>query len=109
MDQCAEAAAAILDAVGVDEPVDWVGNAWGGHVGMLFAARWPERCRTLVTIGAPVQPLTRTERARITALLFAYRVLGPVGFIKSGVTEVMLSAKTRAEDPDAVTLVHTIA
>ena len=28
------------------EPVDWVGNAWGGHVGIVFAATWPDRCRT---------------------------------------------------------------
>jgi pimeloyl-ACP methyl ester carboxylesterase len=47
VDECAEAAADVLAALRVDEPVDWVGNAWGGHVGVVFAARWPQRCRTL--------------------------------------------------------------
>ena len=44
LDDCAEAAVQVLDALSVREPVDWVGNAWGGHVGLLFAAEWPERC-----------------------------------------------------------------
>ena len=26
-----------LDRLGLTEPVDWVGNAWGGHVGIRFA------------------------------------------------------------------------
>ena len=30
LDDCAEAARAVLDAVAPDEPVDWLGNAWGG-------------------------------------------------------------------------------
>jgi len=65
MDECAEAAADGLAALGVGEPVDWVGNAWGGHVGVVFAARWPERCRTLVTLGTPIQSYTLSERLRL--------------------------------------------
>ena len=42
------------------EPVDWVGNAWGGHVGIVFAATWPDRCRTLVTFGTPIQAYGRS-------------------------------------------------
>ena len=33
LDDCAAAAGEVLAALGIDEPVDWVGNAWGGHVG----------------------------------------------------------------------------
>ena len=106
LDDCAEAARAVLEAVGPDEPVDWVGNAWGGSVGLVFAARWPERCRTLVTLGTPVQSLSLVERARTVSLLIAYRLLGPVGFIRKGVVDVMLSARTRAQDPAAVALVE---
>ena len=106
LDDCAEAAATVLEAVGLDEPVDWVGNAWGGHVGLVFAARWPERCRTLVTLGTPVQSLSLVERARTISLLVAYRLLGPIGFIRKGTVEVMLSARTRAQDPAAVALVE---
>ena len=106
LDDCAEAAATVLEAVGLDEPVDWLGNAWGGHVGLVFAARWPERCRTLVTLGTPVQSLSLVERARTISLLVAYGLLGPIGFIRKGTVEVMLSARTRAQDPAAVALVE---
>src|SRR5215470_3874281 len=51
---CVGAAVEVLDHLGVDEPVDWLGNAWGGHVGILFADAHPDRCRSLVAVGAPV-------------------------------------------------------
>ena len=38
LDECAEAAGTILDTLGIRAPVDWVGNAWGGHVGIDFRA-----------------------------------------------------------------------
>ena len=106
LDDCAEAAGTVLDAVGPDEPVDWLGNAWGGSVGIVFAARWPERCRTLVTLGTPVQPLSLVERVRTISLLVAYRLLGPARFIRTGVVNVMLSPRTRAQDPAAVALLE---
>jgi hypothetical protein len=28
MEECAAAAATVLDVLGINEPVDWVGNAW---------------------------------------------------------------------------------
>lgn len=106
LDDCAEAARAVLDTVGPDEPVDWLGNAWGGSVGLVFAARWPERCRTLVTLGTPVQSLSVVERFRTISLLVAYRLLGPAGFIRKGTVDVMLSARTRTQDPAAVALLE---
>jgi pimeloyl-ACP methyl ester carboxylesterase len=105
MDECAEAAADVLAALGIDKPVDWLGNAWGGHVGVVFAARWPERCRTLVTLGTPIQSYTLPERLRIWILLPVVRLFGPVGSIVTGIEEVLLSPSTRAQDPEASTLV----
>ena len=102
MQECAEAAHTVLDALGITEPVDWVGNAWGGHVGVVFASQWPGRCRSLVTIGTPIQPLNTKERTRTLMLLAAYRLLGPASFIQSGVTNVLLSATTRTDDEAAV-------
>ena len=105
IDECAEAAADVLATLGIDEPVDWVGNAWGGHVGVVFAARWPERCRTLVTLGTPIQSYTLSERLRIWILLPVVRLFGPVGSIATGIREVLLSPTTRAQDPEAARLV----
>ena len=96
----------MLDALGVAEPVDWVGNAWGGHVGVRFATAYPSRIRSLVTIGSPVQPLATAERVRTRFLLLVHRLLGPTGFLVDAVVETLLSPSTRASDPEAVELVR---
>jgi pimeloyl-ACP methyl ester carboxylesterase len=107
LEECADAAIEILDDLGVTEPVDWVGNAWGGHVGVLFAAAHPERCRSLVTIGTPVHALGALERRRIRMMVALYRFVGPVGFLVKAVERGLLSRRTRATDPEAVHLVAT--
>jgi pimeloyl-ACP methyl ester carboxylesterase len=105
IDECAEAAADVLASLGVVESVDWVGNAWGGHVGVVFAARWPERCKTLVTLGTPIQSYTLSERVPIRLMLPIVGLFGPVGFIGSGVRDVLLSPTTLAQNPEAGGLV----
>jgi len=104
--ECAEAAVHVLDALSVSEPVDWVGNAWGGHVGLVFAAEWPERCRSLVAFGSPIAALSPRERRRTRLLLGLHRLLGPSPTIVDGTTAVLLSPRTVERDPDAVALVH---
>ncbi|WP_235779470.1 alpha/beta fold hydrolase [Sinomonas notoginsengisoli] len=54
----------MLDSLGIQEPVDWVGNALGGHVGILFAASYPDRCRSLAVPGAPVHGPSLSQRPR---------------------------------------------
>lgn len=81
-EECTRAAAEALDGLGLDEPVDWVGNAWGGHVGILLAATQPQRIRTLVTIGTPVPALSlRFRLTQAWPLVALYRVAGPTGFL----------------------------
>jgi len=106
LEDCAEAAVQVLDALSVREPVDWVGNAWGGHVGLLFAAEWPERCLSVVAFGTPVAALSRVELRRTRLLMLLYRLLGPSETIVNGTTAVLLSPRTIEHDPDAVALVH---
>lgn len=105
LDDCAAAAAEVLAVLGLDEPVDWVGNAWGGHVGVVFAATWPERCRSLATFGTPIRPYGRSERWTFRILLALYRIVGMVGYLSSGICEALLSARTRSVDAEAVALV----
>ena len=105
LDDCAAAADEVLAALDVQEPVDWVGNAWGGHVGVVFAATRPERCRTLVTFGTPIEAYGGSERLLFRALLAVYRVVGMRGFLSSGIVDALLSPTTRANDPEAVALV----
>jgi pimeloyl-ACP methyl ester carboxylesterase len=105
MDDCAAAASDVLEALAIVEPVDWVGNAWGGHVGVVFASTWPDRCRTLVTLGTPIQAYSLSEQTTVRLLLVVYRLVGMVGFLSSSIVEGLLSPSTRANDPDAVALV----
>lgn len=106
MQDCAEAALEVLDAVGVDGPVDIVGNAWGGGVGILLAAHRPDRVRTLVTAGTPIHSYPPASRLRTQLLLVLYRRLGPIGFIADAVVDALLSDRTRTADPDAADLVR---
>jgi len=107
LSECAHAATQVLDALGITAPVDWVGNAWGGHVGVLLAAADSGRIRSLVLIGSPIASLDTVERARMRTLLLAHRALGPAGFILDGVVQTMLAPATRAHDPEAVALLRT--
>ncbi len=106
MEDCAEAALQVLQALGVDGPVDWLGNAWGGHVGILLAARHPDRVRTLVAAGTPVHPYPLANRLQTSLLLVLYRLLGPIRYLTDAVVEALLSEHTRATDPAAVALVR---
>jgi pimeloyl-ACP methyl ester carboxylesterase len=102
LDDCATAAIQILDELGITAPVDWVGNAWGGHVGIIAAATQPDRIRSLVTISTPVRPYGAKARREVRLLTAAYRLLGPAQFLIEGVAEVQLSPATRQHDPEAV-------
>ena len=105
LDDCAVAAGDVLAALDIREPVDWVGNAWGGHVGLVFAAARPDRCRTLITFGTPIDAYGFSDQLLFRALLAVYRVVGMVDFLSSGICDALLSPRTRASDPEAVALV----
>ncbi|GAA1974257.1 alpha/beta hydrolase [Microbacterium pumilum] len=104
MGDCAAAAFEVLDALAVTDKVDWVGNAWGGHVGIVAATNQPGRLRSLIALGTPVRAYRSAERRRVRLLSLAYRVLGPAKFLTDGVAEVQLSAATREHDHEAVAL-----
>ncbi len=106
MEGCAEAALQVLQALSVEGPVDWVGNAWGGHVGILVGAHHPDRVRTLVAAGTPVHPYPLASRLQTNLLLVLYRLLGPIGYLTDAVVEALLSERTRSSDPAAVALVR---
>jgi pimeloyl-ACP methyl ester carboxylesterase len=103
--ECAGAALDVLDQLGVREPVDWVGNAWGGHVGVLFARAYPERCRSLATIGSPVHPLEPSARVTTGLLVGVYGVVGPIGPLVRAVSNALLGPNAAASDPEAASIV----
>src|ERR1700758_5577620 len=87
---CAEAATDVLDAVGVQKPVDWLGNAWGGHIGLTLAATSPGWCRSVAAISTPVQALSRRERITIVPMVWAYRYVGAVPPLANAVAVALL-------------------
>jgi pimeloyl-ACP methyl ester carboxylesterase len=105
LSDCAIAAAQVLDFLGVNQSVDWLGNAWGGHVGLFLAAQSPQRCRSLTTIASPIQALTRRERMTIVPMVWAYRGLGAAPPLARAVTKSLLGTtfiRTHPEETDLV-------
>ena len=101
---CVDLVAPILSELDIDEPVDWVGNAWGGHVGLQLAARPNNPLRTLVTIGTPVAGLTRRERAtKVLPLVQLYRAAGPNRIVMKALTDALLGADAVAAHPEQAT------
>jgi pimeloyl-ACP methyl ester carboxylesterase len=95
------AAEQALDRLGLTEPVDWVGNAWGGHIGIRLATAERQRLRTLTTIGTPVQGFTLGEKlTKGWPLVEMYRFSGPNGFIMKQLFESLLGAESMAAQPD---------
>ncbi|KZS82893.1 alpha/beta fold hydrolase [Mycobacterium persicum] len=100
-DECTRAAVEVLDGLGIAEPVDWVGNAWGGHVGILLAATQPRRIRTLTTIGTPVPALsTRFRWTKAWPLVALYRWSGPTRFLCGALSDALLGSDAVAAQPD---------
>ncbi|MGK5630175.1 alpha/beta fold hydrolase [Streptomyces sp. URMC 123] len=100
LEDCADAAAQVLTAYGIAS-VDWVGSAWGGHVGLVFGARHPRLCRSVVAVATPVTGLGAAERAQTRVLAAVYRLVGPRRPLVGAVTDVLLSPDSRRTDPEA--------
>jgi pimeloyl-ACP methyl ester carboxylesterase len=93
----ADAAVDLLAGLGVDGPVDWVGNAFGGHVGFKLGTR-AGVLRSLVAVSSPAQELPAELRKQINLLLPLLRIAGPVGPVRSGILDAMLTEASAAEE-----------
>jgi 3-oxoadipate enol-lactonase len=56
MEQHCDDFAALLDVIGIADPVHLVGTSYGGEVAMEFAIRYPERTRSLTVIACVARP-----------------------------------------------------
>ncbi|GAA4410783.1 hypothetical protein GCM10023168_30840 [Fodinibacter luteus] len=94
--EAADAAVDLLDGLGVDAPVDWVGNAFGGHVGFDLATR-EGVLRSLVAVSAPTEPITPELRRQIALLAPVLRLAGAVRPVRDSVVEAMLTQASAAD------------
>jgi pimeloyl-ACP methyl ester carboxylesterase len=93
------AAEQALDRLGLTEPVDWIGNAWGGHIGIRLATG--SRLKTLTSIGTPVQGFNLREKLTMAwPLVTSYRFAGPNRFIMKQLFDSLLGAESIAAQPD---------
>jgi pimeloyl-ACP methyl ester carboxylesterase len=96
LDDCVDVALAVLDHAKLDA-VDVVGNAWGGHVGVLLAARAPARVRSLVAMCSPMQALRPDERRKLRVLGGLLRLVGWRRFLRRALEGAMLHRPARAD------------
>jgi pimeloyl-ACP methyl ester carboxylesterase len=90
-----------LDHLGLTEPVDWVGNAWGGHIGIRLGAADRPRLRTLTTIGTPIQAFSLWEKLTMAwPLVEIYRFARPNRVIMKQLFDSLLGAKSIAAQPE---------
>ena len=94
----ADAAVDLLGELDVEGPVDWVGNAFGGHVGLKLGTR-PGLLRSLVAISSPAEPVPSALRRQINLLLPILRAAGPVGPVRSGILAGMLTDASAEQGP----------
>ena len=94
--EAADAACDLLDGLSVSEPVDWVGNAFGGHVGFKLATR-AGVLRSLVAVSAPTEPIAPALRLRILLLRPLLRSFGAVGPVRSAILDAMLTDASQAD------------
>jgi pimeloyl-ACP methyl ester carboxylesterase len=88
-----------LDRLGLVEAVDWVGNAWGGHVGIRLATG--RRLRTLTTIGTPIQGFTVGEKlTKAWPLVGMYRLAGPTGLVVKLLFDSLVGGESIAAQPE---------
>jgi pimeloyl-ACP methyl ester carboxylesterase len=83
-------------ALGLDGPVDWVGNAFGGHVGYELARR-PGVLRSLAALSAPTEPVPPAMRRQIGLLGPLLRWLGPVGPVRTAILTALLTEASAAD------------
>src|ERR1700761_1174973 len=110
IEECGRAAGYLVSQVQSEVapgPVDWLGSAWGGHVGLQLAATRPELVRSLITVSTPIQAASPPMRRQVKMLLPVYRAIGMRGPVRQGLLDGMLTDRTRRTDPEAVDAVVT--
>ncbi len=96
--ECAEAQAAVLDALNVKAPVIAMGTSWGGLVAAEFALAYPERTAALVMLNAPVFASERNAMQRF--VVWGARWLHKTNLYADGVAGAFFLPDSRHQYPD---------
>lgn len=100
MDECAEAALQVLDALNVHTPVVVLGSSWGGMIAPRIALRAPDRVRGLVlfnTTAESAAPLERIKNKLLTKML----AIGALdGMVDRMIVSLNFAPETRRLKPE---------
>ena len=105
----AAAAVEVLAALAPGAAVDWVGNGWGGRIGLELAATRPELVRSLVAVAASPRPLTPESQKRLRRALPLLFLAGPVPPVARAIFEDLLSEESRTEPGTVGAVVDALA
>jgi 3-oxoadipate enol-lactonase len=98
MDECADAALAVLDAAAVREPVVILGTSWGGFVAPRVALRAPDRVRGMILFNTSADTPALLMKARLLTKLLS------IGAIRTMVDRMavatLLAPDTRKREPE---------
>jgi pimeloyl-ACP methyl ester carboxylesterase len=97
VEECAEVASRIISQLPGEGPVDWVGTAWGGHVGMTAAAFSPHQFRSLVAISSPVEAIDPVFRIKLIIASGVLARLGPIAHLRHAVWDAQLTKVGRGD------------
>lgn len=100
MDECAEAALQVLDALNVHTPVVVLGTSWGGMVAPRIALRAPDRVRGIVLFNATAESATLFDRAKNTLLTRMLAIGALDGMVDNMIVSLNLSRETRRRKPE---------
>jgi pimeloyl-ACP methyl ester carboxylesterase len=101
LEDCADAAMRILDAAGVERAV-WLGAAWGGHVGVAAALRYPDRLRALAAMNAPMGPRSVRRRAFLWSTWWLLRLSAGSRVLARKIASAQIAPARLAEQPGLV-------
>jgi 3-oxoadipate enol-lactonase len=100
MDECADAALQVFDAMNVRTPVVVLGTSWGGMVAPRMALRAPDRVRGMVLTNTTAESAAPFERAK-NMLLTTMLAIGALDKVVDGmVVSLQLAPETRRRKPE---------
>lgn len=108
IDRMADDVAALLDALGITEPVAVGGLSMGGYVALAFARRHPQRLRALILADTRAEPDNAEGKANRDRLIAAAAEHG-VAAVLDAMLPKLLGEPTRSQRPEVVEEIRQIA
>jgi 3-oxoadipate enol-lactonase len=99
MEECADAAVQVLDALGVNAPVVAFGTSWGGFVAPRIALRAPDQVRGMVLFNTSSDVPQLSQRTKATMLTKLMPIAALDGMVDRINLSTLLSAETRRDRP----------